>query len=104
MRRHPKCPTSIAQRGIRAGWVGVFLPTEQGVGTLVLTPEPNGLQACGIRVVCVCTTCTQPALKHDMSIQTLHSAKLPIPCPLFSFFSLDTARGGHPLFGAAHTR
>ena len=60
-----------------------------------------------MRVVCVCMTCTQPALKHDMSIQTLHSAKLPSPCPLFPQFLLspDTAReGGHPLFGAAHTR
>ena len=54
----------------------------------------SGLQVCWMRVACVCTTCTPPALKHDMSIQTLHSARLPIPCPSFSLFFLDTARGG----------
>ena len=94
VRLHPYSPTSIAQRGIRVGWVGKdhFIPTEQRVG--ILTPGPSGLQVCWMRVACVCTTCTPPALKHDMSIQTLHSARLPIPCPSFSLFFLDTARGG----------
>ena len=55
----------------------------------------------GIRVGYVCTTCTQPALKHDMSIQTLHNAQLPIPYPLFSLLN-NTARGIHCL--GVHTR
>ena len=50
-----------------------------------------------MRIACVCKTCTPPALKHDMSIQTRHDVRF--PAPLFRlvarilFFSPYSLRG-----------
>ena len=73
----------------------LLYPTEQGLRTLSSHLGQTWLQVCRMRVACVCTTCTPPALKHGTSIQTQHSAKLPNPCPLFySFFPRHCAWGG----------
>ena len=80
---------------------GSFCKPGRDWGPLSTHLNRSRLQARGIRVGCVCTTCTQPALKHDMSIQTLHNAQLPIPYPLFSLLN-NTARGIHCL--GVHTR
>ena len=47
-----------------------------------------------MRIVCVCKLCTLPALKHDISKQTRHNARLPIPPLLLSFIFSFSLRGG----------
>lgn len=52
-----------------------------------------------MRIACVCKTCTPPALKHDMSIQTRHDVRFPAPlfrlvARVLFFLSIFTARRG----------
>ena len=93
-------PNSIAQRGIRVGWVGETELT-RGLGPLSQHLIQQWLQVFGIRITCVCKLCTPPALKHDTSIQTPHNAHL--PTPFLSFFPF-TLRGGLTQRGGSYVR
>ena len=101
MRRHPKCPTSIAQRGIRVGWVGKHLTYCPGTAKSFHL-GPNWLRVKG-HTISVCKQCTPPALKPNTYIQTLTEYS---PHSTFDLFIL-TARGaltvsrGCPLRGSS---
>ena len=69
----------------------------RGLGSLFQHLIQQWLRVLGIRITCVCKLCTPPALKHDISIQTLHNAQLLTPFLSFFPFTLRgrlTQRGG----------